>query len=441
MQLLTIMQFVGILGIYVFLAVLFPALVFYRRFKTEPFYVRFMIYITFGNFFIINLVFFVQLLRISNKFTLISGTAVFFLFAIRKVYKVKPKDSIKNIATSVIRLLRGTMGIRLLLKRTGCYFGSIIKRLLKRMSGSIRHSWAEWFFTVIIICLVFWIYGTNMVTSFGYNASDIPVHNYWINEMDKNNIFAAGIYPFGFHCVIYYIHTVFGIKTYILLKFFGVVQVLFIHLVLLAFIHAFCKSKYIPYAVTSVYIFIFLFNRATYFRYISPLPQKFGMVFILPVAYFLYRFFETRKKEILLKQSVMAGGMDIEEVRKKYSYKDIKGKIIVEIEIYEQKDPYSNLENNGYLNGLTKGAAYKDDSLVILESEGINGRLVNESLELCREVKKTYKIYQDNVQTKQLFEEIASSIKKAEEYHPWENVLDSLETDGLKGGRADKTAR
>lgn len=175
--------------------------------------------------------------------------------------------------------------------------------------------------------------------------------------------------------------------------------------------------------------------------YCSMLPQEFGMVFILPVAYFLYRFFEARKREILLKQSVMAGGMDIEEVRKKYSYKDIKGKIVVEIEIYEQKDPYSNLENKGYLNGLTKGAAYKDDSLVILESEGINGRLVNESLELCREVKETYKIYQDNVQTKQLFEEIASSIKKAEEYHPWENVLDSLETDGLKGGRADKTAR
>lgn len=429
MQLLTIMQFICILGIYLFLAVLFPALVFYRKFKAEPFYVRFMVYITLGNFFIINLVFVLQLLKISNKFTLLAGTAAFFLFALKKVYRIKPLDSIKNIAVSVIRLLRGTMGIRLLLKRTRWYFLSVIKRLLKRMALSIKHSWTEWFFTIIVICLVLWIYGTNMVTAFGYSASDIPVHNYWINEMDKNNIFAAGIYPFGFHCVIYYIHTVFSVKTYILLRVFGVVQTLFIHLVLLAFIRACCKSRYIPYAVTAVYIFISLFNSITYSRYISPLPQEFGMVFILPPVYFLYRFFEARRREILLKQSVMAGSTDIEEIRKKYSYNDIKGKIVVEIEIYEPENSYNNPGNKEYPEGLTKDATYKEDSIIILESEGIDGRLVNESLEVCGEVKETYKIYQNNAQAGQLFEEIASSMKKAEEYRPWESVLDGTGTD------------
>ncbi len=47
MQLLTIMQFAGVFGIYLFLAVLLPALVFYRKFQKEPFYTRFMVYITF----------------------------------------------------------------------------------------------------------------------------------------------------------------------------------------------------------------------------------------------------------------------------------------------------------------------------------------------------------------------------------------------------------
>lgn len=56
MQLLTIMQFAGVFGIYLFLAVLLPALVFYRKFQKEPFYTRFMVYITFGNFYIMNLV-------------------------------------------------------------------------------------------------------------------------------------------------------------------------------------------------------------------------------------------------------------------------------------------------------------------------------------------------------------------------------------------------
>ncbi|MFQ7768290.1 MAG: hypothetical protein ACLRIL_08485 [Fusicatenibacter saccharivorans] len=55
---------------------------------------------------------------------------------------------------------------------------------------------------------------------YGYKASDIPVHNYWINELERNNIWVAGVYPYGFHIVIYYLHMVFGIKTYVLLRIF-----------------------------------------------------------------------------------------------------------------------------------------------------------------------------------------------------------------------------
>lgn len=420
MQLLTIIQFAGILGIYIFLAVILPALVFYRKFKPEPFYVRFMVYVTFGNFYIMNLVFAVQLLHISNRFTLILGTVAVFFLAIKRVYRIRPLYSIRNMIQAIVRLLRGTMGIRLLIKRICRYLGSIIKSLLKRMFQSIRHSWMEWICTFIVICLLLWMYGNNMVNAFGYGASDIPVHNYWINEMDKNNIFASGIYPFGFHCVIYYIHTVFGIKTYILLRLFGVVQTIFIHLVLLTFLRACCKSKYIPYTATAIYICINLLDRATYFRYISSLPQEFGMIFILPSIYFMYKFFETRKRETMLQQSAIADTDDASsEVRKKYNYKDIKGKIIVEIEVFEKKDP--------------------DGHLVIEEIEGIDGRAINESLELCEEIKKVYNDNLDIQDPGQLFGDIASSIKRAEQDRPWEKALDEINEGRLLsgGGMAD----
>lgn len=42
--------------------------------------------------------------------------------------------------------------------------------------------------TIAIIVGVFYVYGVNTVTVFGYKASDVPVHNLWINEMDNNNI-------------------------------------------------------------------------------------------------------------------------------------------------------------------------------------------------------------------------------------------------------------
>ncbi len=439
MQLLTIMQFAGVFGIYVFLAVLLPALVFYRKFKQEPFYARFMVYITFGNFYIMNLVFAVQLLHISNRFTLILGTVIFFLLAIRKVYRIRPLNSFKNMLKSLVRVLKGTMGLRLLIKRILWYFNNIVKVSLKRMLKSIIHSWTEWICTIIIICLLLWMYGTNMVTAFGYGASDIPVHNYWINEMDNNNIFAAGIYPFGFHCVIHYIHTVFGVKTYIILRLFGVVQTIFIHLVLLAFIRACCKSKYIPYAVTAFYICISFLGEGTYSRYCSALPQEFGMIFILPSIYFIYRFFEARKRELLLKKSVLAYAGDvIEEVRKKYKYKDIKGKIILEIEIFEKNDKKQDVLDKEYSSSLImEDGGYNGAGVILEESEGIDGRSINESLELCEDIKETYKVYNDDTEiqdTRQLFKEIASSIKKAEEERPWEKVLNELENGTLLSG-------
>ena len=72
--------------------------------------------------------------------------------------------------------------------------------------------------------------------------------------MSRGKLFVSGVYPFGFHCMIYYLHTVFGVDTYVLLCEFFFVQVLFLHAVLLSMLQLLCKSKYLPYAGLLVYI-------------------------------------------------------------------------------------------------------------------------------------------------------------------------------------------
>ena len=116
--------------------------------------------------------------------------------------------------------------------------------------------------------------------------------------MGQNDVFVAGIYPFGFHCVIYYIHTVTGIETYVLLRLFYVVQVLYIHYALLAFLKACCRTSYCAWGAVFVYVLAAFFNRNTYSRYYSSLPQEFGMIFILPGIYFMYAFLKQRKIEV-----------------------------------------------------------------------------------------------------------------------------------------------
>lgn len=127
--------------------------------------------------------------------------------------------------------------------------------------------------------------------------------------MSRGHLFVSGVYPFGFHCVIYYLHTVFKVDTYVILCTFYLVQVFFIHTVLLAMLKLLCRSPYLPYAGTLIYILGSFWTIQTYSRFGASLPQEFGMIFVIPSVYFLIRFFQTDKEETENKRNKTYSGM------------------------------------------------------------------------------------------------------------------------------------
>ncbi len=82
MRMLTILQFTEILSVYFLATVLLPAFVLHEKIKGRRLMERFFICLLTGNFYIMNLVFLLQLLRISNPVTLIIGTVVPAFFEI-----------------------------------------------------------------------------------------------------------------------------------------------------------------------------------------------------------------------------------------------------------------------------------------------------------------------------------------------------------------------
>lgn len=84
-----------------------------------------------------------------------------------------------------IHILRKEIGVKTLIskgwKRINRKYSRGIKQWLKRYLPDIL-------LTAAIIAGVFYVYGINTATVYGYKASDIPVHNLWVNEMDNNNI-------------------------------------------------------------------------------------------------------------------------------------------------------------------------------------------------------------------------------------------------------------
>ena len=76
MTTLVILRFVGIFAAYTGLTVLLPAIMFRRILAGRGLSEQFLMCYTFGNFYIINIVFAVQLLHISGFWTLVLFTAV-----------------------------------------------------------------------------------------------------------------------------------------------------------------------------------------------------------------------------------------------------------------------------------------------------------------------------------------------------------------------------
>lgn len=298
MSTLVILRFTGMFAAYTGITVLLPEIMFRRILKGRRLSEQFLMSYTFGNFYIINIVFALQLLHISNFFTLTAVTVLMSILIGVKVNRVPLRRKLAEGKKIFCRLSDGSLGIRSAVSKfgewmkSGCrYFGKFFCRyIVKKPIQSV--------FLIFICGALLWIYGRQIILTYGYRASDIPVHLSWINQMSRGKIFSKGVYPFGFHCMIYYLHTVFRIDTYVILCEFFFAQVIYLHAVLLAMLKLFCKTKYLPYIGVFTYIVGNFWAGQTYSRFYSTLPQEYGMIFVIPSVYFLIRFFQIHKENL-----------------------------------------------------------------------------------------------------------------------------------------------
>lgn len=298
MELLTILQFVGIMACYSALTLLLPAVMFRRVLQGRKVAEQFLLCYTFGNFYIINLVFLLQLLHISNRFTLIAVTLVLSVWIWSRVEKVSLKKAAIRIGHSNRKVVQGNLGVRTAWRNIRQQFGKRMRYVWKYLYEGMVCKPFQWLFLCVLLFSLFWIYGRQLMLVYGYCASDIPVHMGWINQMSRGNLFSDGVYPFGFHCMIYYLHEVFSFDVYVILCKFFFIQVIFAHLALLALLKLLCRTKYLPYIGVIVYAVGSFWMYGTYSRYFSSLPQEFGMIFVIPSVYFLIRFFQIPKEQL-----------------------------------------------------------------------------------------------------------------------------------------------
>ena len=292
---LTILQTLQIFAIYLGMTVVLPVIAFGNKLQRFSFPLRMMMYFSAGNFFIINLVLYLQLLHISYRPVLLLATALFYGYFIVKNQKLDPVGIFFYLLEMMDRRNTRVVGRktfwRILAGKTKALRKKVGAWLLEYVICRIP----EWIAGIGLVALIWYLFGQSFLVNLGYGASDIPVHNSWINELSKGYLFCDGIYPFGMHNVVYYIHTVFGMDTYVLLRIWGLVNTYCICGMLLAFLGWLCKKgTFLPFLGTYLYVSVAFIQGGLWGRFFSALPQEFGMIFILPAMAFLFAFFEER---------------------------------------------------------------------------------------------------------------------------------------------------
>ncbi len=306
MAVLTILQFIGIFAAYLTMTLFLPAILFHKRVQHYEFSLRFMIYFLWGNFYMMNVVFILQLLHICNRFTLILVTFALFLLFYFSERGRNMGDALNHQLNVIRKYLSGVLGRKTL------------GRSINRKKRILRRGFLKWFIKTIcfhflefaalmgLVVFTIYIFGSTYLVNYGYNASDLVVHNYWINGLKEGKLFVAGIYPFGYHIVLYFLSEVFGIRVLTLLRLFGLVQILYVELMLIATVSALSKSKYVAYLSGILYLGVNVWNPDCFARFHAPLPQEYGMIFILPSVCFALRYFQL--KEVELYEKMKADG-------------------------------------------------------------------------------------------------------------------------------------
>lgn len=298
MEVRTILELIQMFTVYSLCVLLFPYIVFYHYLKEKSLAEKFIICVIIGNFYIMNVVFAMFLLHIPSRpmlYIISVGPAV---FAWRQINQPPIKRFFVVLYTGLSRLFLGEAKIRtiaaLLLHRPKKAIGNIIRGILSH----IAHHFIEWVLLTGLFAFNIWYYSYQAINNYAYGTSDIIVHHYWINQMSDGNIFCAGIYPFGFHNVLYFIHTFFNIPVFSIMRVFGTVQAIYIYLMIYVLLRKICRSRYIPFLGVLIFTLPNLFSILANMRYQWAIPQEYAMLFLYPCAYFLIQFFERKKLEI-----------------------------------------------------------------------------------------------------------------------------------------------
>ena len=169
----------------------------------------------------------------------------------------------------------------------------------KRIWQDVRSHLPEYAVLAVLVVygVIYFSYAPFVEHTYGYG--DMNVHHSWIYSMTQGQIFPAGIYPAGMHCVIYLMHTISGLSVYSANLFLGCIQTAVLLLSAYLLMREIFRWRGAPLLVLTVFLTaaVGVSLASGMARLQRTLPGEYGIHTVFLCALFLLRFLKGNVRE------------------------------------------------------------------------------------------------------------------------------------------------
>ena len=291
-----IWSFIWFVVAYAIVFIIIPAKVLKLKLCEGEFIDNAMISIIISQVTLSSIVYVLAFMKIYNLLTLVLSIIFVILFYVKFKNRLSYRKKLNDFIFSFSDVLNGQLKFSLIVR-------GYINEKISNISHGLKRFF-KWYFdknaayhiigTVCVFVLLI-RRGYFAMTSQAFPTSDVSVHTSWINFTDAGYIFSDGIYPFALHNVVSAFAKISFIDVVTVMRFIGPLNAVFMGLMLMIMVTRIFKSPAASIITGLVYCLSSLGTGAVVDRIFFSLPQEYGMLFILPTAYFMIKFLEEQR--------------------------------------------------------------------------------------------------------------------------------------------------
>lgn len=291
---------------YMIFMFLWPSVVFSRHLRHKDKIYRFSFCVLVQVVIVNSVVLGLGLLHILNRWVVCCiFYGVFIINIAAKLDFQYRKGTFGEIISSGYRVIMGTAGMKLFLYQRLKKAGVWLKRIALKFWNTLRLHLTEYVILLVIAVygMIYFSYG--VFQDYNYGFGDMYVHNEWIDELIRGNIFCKGVYPEAMHCFIYCLHVLFGLKVYNCMLFLAGIHIVVFLVSVYCFLREVFEWRYTPFFVLIMFLTLDLMCIQEVFgmsRLQWTIPQEFGLYTQFLCALYLIRYLRSTRKCTLIKK-------------------------------------------------------------------------------------------------------------------------------------------